>query len=111
LKRAIYESTFQNLNYYNVNYVGLDYRHYFNKKLLASAFGYYQINLYPSSATVGGVNDKRYDQFFGGGAEIRYDIRKWISVKARYDYKQRKSRFGTFNYIDNLVTLTGTIGF
>lgn len=111
IEGSIYESTFQNLNYYHVNHAGLTYTHYFNKKLSASLGTFYQLNLYPASATVDGVTDKRYDHIFGGNAEVRYEIRKWATVKAGYEYKQRRSRFGVFDYTDNIVSLSGTVGF
>ena len=111
LERSVYESTFNNMNYYNVNHAGLDYTHYFNDKFSTNAFGYYQLNLYPSDATVDGVTKKRHDHLFGGGAGIRYDIQKWLSIKAGYEYRQKVSNFDIFDYVDNLVTLSGTVGF
>lgn len=111
LERSIYESTFYNMNYYNINHAGLRYTHFFNNKISGDLFGYYQLNLYPSQATVDGVTDKRYDHLFGGGIGVRYDVKKWLSVEADYEYRQRESRFSTFDYIDNLFTIRGTIGF
>lgn len=111
LERSIYESTFNNLNYYNVNHIGLDYRHFFTKKISGNAFGAYQLNLYPSEATVNGVTAKRYDNLYRIGCAMRYDMQEWISLEAKYEYKNRSSRFGTFNYMDNLFTINGTVGF
>ena len=111
LERSIYESTYNNMNYYNVNLLSIDYIHKFSEKLSVTASGLYQINLYPGQSTENGVTAKRYDNFFGGGCGVRYDIRKWLSVEAKYEYKQRLSRFDVFDYIDNLVTLRGTVGF
>jgi len=111
LERNIFESTFNELNYYNVNHAGADYTHFFNDKLSGSLFGWYQLNLYPSSSTVGGVTEKRYDQIFGGGTKFRYDMQKWAAFEVSYEYKQRKSIFETFDYTDNLVTISATVGF
>ena len=111
LERSVYESTFNNMNYYNLNHAGLDYTHFFSDKLSVNAFGYYQLNLYPSNATVDGVTKKRHDHLFGGGAGVRYDIQKWLSLKLSYEYRQKDSNFGIFDYNDNLITLTATTGF
>ena len=111
IERSVYESTFQDMNYYEVNHIGYDYTHYFSNKLMGALFGYYQLNLYPRSSRVGGLWAKRYDHLFGGGVALRYDIRKWVSVEARYELRARRSKFYTFDYIDNLITLRGTVGF
>lgn len=111
LERSIYESTFSNMNYYNVNEVGLEYTHFFNNKVSGNIFSYYQLNLYPSDATVDGTRKRRRDHFAGVGALVRYDMNKWLSLNMSYEYRQRKSTFGTFNYKDNLITANGTIGF
>ena len=87
------------------------YNHKFTDKVTAGVKGAYQLNQYPTSTTVNGENGKRYDNFYTLGTYLRYDIRKWISVEARYDYKQKVSKFDIYNYLDNLVTFRGTIGF
>jgi hypothetical protein len=111
LERSIYESTFLNMNYYNVNHAGLDYTHFFTKKVSANGFAYYQLNLYPSSATVDGVTAKRYDHLFGGGVGARYDMKKWTSCGVNYEFRQRISKFPTYDYVDHILMIRGTIGF
>lgn len=111
LQRAIYESIYANMNYYDVNLISVKYEHRFNDKISANAFGSYQINFYPSETTENGVTAKRYDNFFTGGVGLRYDIRKWLSCQAKYEYKQRISRFDVFDYIGHSVTVRGVIGF
>jgi len=111
LERNVYESMFNNMNYYNVNHAGLNYTHFFNKKISSRIFGYYQLNLYPEKATVGGLEAKRNDQIFGLGAAFRYDINKWASVDIEYQHKKRRSHFHVYNFSDDLITLNGTIGF
>lgn len=110
-EKSVYESIYSNMNYYDLNQVGLKYTHNFTDKISGNLFGSYQANLYPSQSTENGVTAKRYDNYFEGGAGIRYDIRKWVSVEAKYEYKQRISRFDIFDYIDNVVYLRGTVGF
>jgi len=110
-EKSVYESIYANMNYYDLNQVGFKYTHKFNDKVSANVLGSYQINLYPSETIENGITAKRYDNYFEGGAGIRYDIRKWVSVEAKYEYKQRLSRFDVFDYVDNVVTLRGTVGF
>jgi hypothetical protein len=111
VERAIYESTYDNINYYDTNMVGLRYDRKFNDKLTGTILGKYQINLYPNQTTENGVTAKRYDNFYTFGAALRYDFNKWSSARVGFDHVERHSRFSNFNYRDNLVTMRGTIGF
>lgn len=111
LERAIYESTYNNMNYYDVNYIGCDYVHEFSDKLSVTAGLSYQLNLYPGESTENGVTAKRYDNLFDISLGGRYEIRKWLALEAKYEYRQRISRFSNLNYYDNLITIRGTVGF
>lgn len=111
LERSIYESLYQNINYYNVNYAGLKYTHRFNDKIKASLLGSYQLNLYPSETTDNGKTAKRHDNIIVFGCSLRYDMRKWISFEAAYTYSQKISNFSNQDYYDNLLTINGTVGF
>ncbi len=111
VERSVYESTYADMNYYNVNYIGLKYTHIFNDKISANVSGSYQLNLYPSETTELGETEKRNDHFFAGGCSIRYNIRKWVTLEASYEYTQRESNFGNFDYIGNLFIIKGTVGF
>ncbi|MCK5656062.1 MAG: outer membrane beta-barrel protein [Candidatus Aureabacteria bacterium] len=111
LERSIYESAYKNMNYYNVNFVSLNYNHRFRKKITGTLFGAYQYNRYPSETTEGSKTGERYDHLFGGGGSLRYDMRKWVSFEGRYEYQQRDSRFPVFDFKDHLLSLRGTVGF
>lgn len=111
LERADYESTYATNNYYTLNLIGVEYRHKFSNKVSGGLFGSYQLHLYPSETTENGVTAKRYDNLLNGGFSIRYDIKRWISIELRYEYRQKMSIFDIFDYIDNLVSVRGTIGF
>jgi len=111
LEKGVYESLYANMNYYDANILSLKYTHKFNEKTLVSAYGSYQINLYPSAANEGGVIDKRYDNIYNFGCLGRYDIRKWLSAELKYDFTRKDSRFGIYDYTDNKVSLGGTGGF
>lgn len=111
LERVDYESTYSNNNYYTQNLVGLDYRHKFNKKVSCGFFGVYQYHQYPSETTEGTDTAKRADNLGSAGASVRYDMQKWVSLEAKYEYRLRTSRFDIYDYKDNLVTVRGTVGF
>ena len=111
VERNIYESTFSNMNYYIVNHVGLNYTHFFTKKITSRLFGYYQLNHYPDEATVGTKTAKREDVISGGGVALRYDLNKMVSFEIAYEHKERDSEFNTYDYIDDMVTIRGAIGF
>lgn len=111
VERAIYESVYNDMNYYNVNHIGFDFIHEFNRKLTGTVSAAYQMNLYPSETTEDAITAKRYDHFYMAGGLLRYDITKWLSMEARYDFSLRDSRFDTFDYIDHMFTVQGTVGF
>ena len=111
LERSIIASTYDNESYYTLNLVGLKYLYRLNKKISFSSQGSYVLDLYPTATTEGGVNARRYDNIYDFGVTARYDVRKWASVELNYDYTQRKSIFSTFDFIDNRVTVSGTVGF
>ena len=110
LVKTIYPSTYQDMNYYAINMMGVNYSHKFYK-VLASLFGSIQYNTYPKDSTEGGIVDKRKDWLYSSGCSWKYDIRKWVSVEAKYEYLKRDSRFSNLDYTEHLTTLTGTVGF
>jgi len=67
--------------------------------------------MYPGATVEDGVTDKRYDNFYEGGALVRYDVRKWASLELKYEYTQRASRFSTYDYVNNRIIFSGTGGF
>lgn len=111
VERSVNESTYADVNYYVLNYLGLAYAHKFNDKLTGNIAGSYQLSLYPKKTTEGGVTAKRWDNFYDGSCSLKYDIQKWLVAELMYQYKQRDSKFPTFDYIDNLITLSGLIQF
>jgi len=111
LTKDIQESTYNNMNYFDRYDLNLRYTHKFSEKFLVRPYGSYRLNLYPGASTEGGVTGQRYDNIFGGGLTLRYDVNKWYSLEIRYDYSQRISKFSTFDYVDNRVIFSGTGGF
>ena len=111
LLRTVYESTYANMNYYITNFAGLAYTHRFTDKLSGGLFGSYELHQYPSESSENGLTAKRHDNYYVAGLSLRYDMRKWVSFEARYQFKDRISNFDTYDYFDNLATVRGTVGF
>jgi hypothetical protein len=111
LERGTYESTYSIINYYELNSVGLNYAHKFNRKITGNLFASAQSNLYPEKTTEDGLTAKRKDYIYYGGASLVYSIKEWLAVEAKYQFERRDSKFAVFEYTDNLVSFTGTIGF
>ncbi|MFA5142997.1 MAG: outer membrane beta-barrel protein [Candidatus Omnitrophota bacterium] len=109
--REIYESTYSNMNYYTANLFGFTWQHNFTRKLYSNVFASYQLHNYPSESRENGETAKRYDNYYQAGANLKYDIRKWVSVEAKYAYVNRDSRFDIYSYADHQMTVCGTIGF
>lgn len=111
LERSTYESTFDDMNYYELNSLGLNYAHKFSRKLTGNLFTSVQENLYPKESTVSGVTRKRRDKIYYFGCSLKYDIQEWLALKGEYQFERRDSNFSSFSYTDNLVSVACTIGF
>jgi hypothetical protein len=104
--RIPYESLYSGTNFYVDNSIALKYRHKFTDKLAGDLGGLYRLSQYPTSTSVGGTWKKRYDNTWSVGGGMEYDIQKWLVFNTRYDFIQRKSNFGAFDYNDNLATVS-----
>jgi Uncharacterized protein conserved in bacteria (DUF2320). len=111
LERTPRESTFSNLNYYIANMANIAYDHQFNDKITAGVSVNAQYHQYPSDSTVNNQTATRYDGYIGGSANVRYNIRKWLTVGAKYTYTNRTSKFDVYDYFDNVLTGNVTVGF
>lgn len=109
--REIYESTYVNMNYYVANLFGFIWKHNFTPKVYSNVSAAYQLHQYPSASTQNGLTAKRQDNFYQAGVALRYDVRKWVSLEAKYSYVNRISNFDVFNYLDNTMTVSATVGF
>ena len=114
-ERTTNDSTYANNTYYTTNFANLGYTHVFTEKLSSRVFGNYQRNMYPAETTEGAgagtKTAKRIDNSFGAGATLHYDIRRWLSAEAGYQFKEATSNFDTFAYNDNIFTFKVSAGF
>jgi hypothetical protein len=111
LERTNYESDYNNMNYYQASSLGLNYKHNFPHKLTGNLFTSIQQNLYPTETTENGYYATRKDWIYEGGCSLKYDVKKWLALEARYDFERRDSIFSDLSYTDNRITISGTIGF
>lgn len=111
MERTFRPSIFRNAAYYNANWASLIYTRQFDDKISGSLFCQYQLHLYPTQFLINGVTAKRRDDYLTSGASLRYDMKKWLSIELRYEYKQKQSEFNVFNYYDNVFSISGTVGF
>lgn len=109
--REIYESLYLTNNYYIANLFGVSWKHNFTPKIYSTLSGSYQLHQYPSETTENGITQKRHDSYYQAGASLKYDLRKWISLEAKYEFTDKTSNFSFYDYVDNAVTVSGTIGF
>lgn len=109
--RKPYESQYSSNNYYALTGPSATYVHKFTDKFSGKLSAAYQLNAYPQQTIEDGISKKRKDNFWSMGTGITYDIKKWLSCGLDYEYKQRDSNFGKFDYKDNLVTLNASAAF
>lgn len=103
-ERASIESTYKTNSYFESNKIGLKLDHQLLQRLFFVAGGFYQLNEYPDETTEGTQTAKRKDHIWDGNVGLRYEIKDWASVETNYEYKQRDSKFGTFDYKDNKIS-------
>jgi len=113
LIRSIQESTYAANNYFEYDSIGVDYTHKFrgNPRLSLSLNGAFQQNRYPLISTEDGVSVRRRDDLWLAGITLSYDIQKWLSASVKYEYKERTSNHGSFDYDDNVITVGARLSY
>jgi polysaccharide biosynthesis protein VpsM len=107
-ERFVAESVYLTNLFYVANFVTVAAEHKFTPKLLAAARVFGGSNDYPDKA---GRRDWRYDEIYGAGLGIDYQIQRWLAVGADYSYTRRWSNFDEFDYEDNVVGAKVTLSF
>lgn len=102
--RGPFESLYDGVNYYVANRIDATYTHKFTKKFSANAGGSFLWSWYPMETTEDGATKKREDGTWSVGGGVAYDIYKWLGWKAGYEFRQRHSNFGNFDFDDHLFT-------
>jgi len=97
------ESTYVNSRYYTSTLTNLIFNHKIGTKWdVGAAFGYEYV-VYPENTP--GLNEKRKDGYLRLGVDVGYDIQPWLKAALAYDYKNRSSNEGQFNYKDHVTGL------
>ncbi len=103
-ERSTEDSTYSTNSYFEYNKIGLKIDHELLDRLFLMSDAYFQFNKYPEQTTEGSVTDKREDTLWSEAVGLRYEIKDWVSLETKYEYKQRDSEFSTFDYKDNRFT-------
>ncbi len=111
IEKNVYESTYRDMNFYDVNFVSLSWTHIFGHKTASKCYLSYQYNKYPEESTEDNETKRRKDKFYGFGASLRYYIRNWLSSEIKYEYMKRNANFDVFDYERNIITFKIAIGF
>ncbi|MCM8791023.1 MAG: outer membrane beta-barrel protein [Candidatus Omnitrophica bacterium] len=111
LQRSVDESTYANMNYYVANLVGLEYKKIYKEKVISRFYGSYQLHTYPSESSENGKTAKRIDNYLKGGINLRYNMSRWLSFDIKYECTNKSSNFDMYDYLDHLISLSGTAGF
>ena len=95
------ESTSDVNNYYRTSSLGLKLVQGIGEKWSLSLSGSHKFNKYPEEQTTTTNTGKRRDSLWTAGIAGTYSIRKWLSLKIGYQYKNRESNFNEFDYDGN----------
>lgn len=69
------------------------------------------INDYSVKQTADGRTDFRHDSFLLAGAQVDYDIQRWLRVGLEYLRTSRDSNFPSFRFVDDRITGRATVQF
>jgi len=101
--RSSEESQYATNSYYELNKIGFSAEHQLVEKIFLLGGAYYQLDKYPDETTENGITAKRRDNIYNAKIGLRYEMRDWLHFQADYEYKERDSKFGNFDYRDNRV--------
>ncbi len=90
--------------------VQLDYLQRITTKISGEAQLFYRRDSYRGDITFQGRTGVRKDDYYGGGLELAYLIQRWLNVGAGYVYIERSSSFSAFDYKNNTVFVSLTVG-
>jgi len=111
IDRTTHDTTYKGNAYFKSTLVSGQYAHGFTDKVTGTVSGSYRLNKYPVATTEGTKTEKREDDFWRAGLGLSYELPKWGTVDLDYTYSQKASNFDTFDYNNNLVSLSATVEF
>lgn len=110
-QRTPQESTFGTNAFYVTTNGTLSLTQQLLSKLSATARLGGGVNDYSTKQTADGKTDWRVDTFLLAGAQLDYDIQPWLRVGLEYLRISRDSNFPSFRFVDDRVTVRGTVQF
>ncbi len=102
-QRTSRESSYSTNSYFESNKIGAKLNHQLLERLWFNAGGFFQHNRYPTETTENSVTAKRKDALWGLNAGLKYEIKEWLFINTDYEFKQRDSKFDTFDYNDHKI--------
>ncbi|MFC1590682.1 outer membrane beta-barrel protein [Candidatus Omnitrophota bacterium] len=109
--RTTNESTYASNAYFEKNKLALKINHDLMERVSCNGGSFIQYNRYPEDSNEAGEVTKRKDVLWGANIGLKYDIKDWIITTAGYEFKQRDSKFNTFDYYDHKVSTKLAIAF
>jgi Putative beta-barrel porin 2 len=110
-ERSIQESTFGTTTFYTTTAAQLLAQHQLLPKLSIGARLGGGRNDYSTKDTFNGKTDFRQDWFFVAGANVEYNIQRWLRVGLEYLRTSRTSNFDPFSFVDERVSGKVTLQF
>jgi hypothetical protein len=110
-QRTTQESTFGTGAFYVTTNATLSATQQLLPKLSVTARLGGGLNDYSTKQSADGKTDWRADSFLLAGAQIEYDIQPWLRVGLEYLRTSRDSNFPSFRFVDDRVTVRGTLQF
>jgi hypothetical protein len=104
-ERSSEESTYSTNSYFEYDRLGLAVEHELLERLFLVSSAYCQLDRYPDVNTEGSLTAERKDVIYDGSIGLRYEIKDWVNLETNYEYKQRDSKFSTYDYKDNRYTV------
>ena len=105
IEKTSQESTYSTNSYFESNKIGTKLDHQLLDRLWFNAGSFFQINKYPTETTEGTDTAKRKDTLWGSNTGLKYEIKEWVSINVDYEFKQRDSKFDTFDYNDHKISI------
>lgn len=109
--RKAVEATFGNVNFYKQHLfgMGIAYRIRPQWELFTKARIYRQ--RYAERASAGDQFGFRRDNYFNIKTGVRYEPQDWLKLELAYELAHRRSNFSTFDYDDNIFSLSSALSY
>lgn len=113
--RSVQPSTFTSNPAFENFIFSLNMAYTMTPKITLTPRGFFGVDNYRQDVNVAGVGEparlrKRLDYNYGGGLSVAYQVQKFLSLKATYDFSRRDSNINIADYDDNRVWFSIILG-